>query len=639
MGRGSHDRAAHDGSTHRGQVRSTRDPGPAGGPIRVHAILVHCPSIATRRYRRARGPTTRRPGRDPGRPARARGLHRTTTRHNGRRRRPRAPRPPRRRRRPRRRCPRRWGRPTRPPRCCPQPPRRTRRSRRRARCSRRAPVVVVAPVEDVAAQLTGVVGGRRAGCARAAHDGGRGPRPGPRELDRLGAQAVLVVGAAASAAGRPRRGPGRARRGRGHAAGRDRRGVRRADRGRPGSGGRRRPRPGLPAAGRARGRRSGPGRPADPDADDLTDLDRVPDTTSDPPSHRARPRPSRARSRSPASASTRSPRWRPSAPPACRSLDIPGGDPRATTPGVQAIAAAAPDHRSRSGPRSARRTSSPAAWPLRAPARSSAGAGSWCSRRSRACRARSTSRSTARPARRRSGCWGSRTSRRRSPGADATAAPYRSLTVGRRRPGGRDHRDHRVRAARAPTATTRTSARSQTCARWSRPRAPRAWPSSSTCSRAAPTSSRRPSSTPTCSRCPYVGLALDPEWRLAPDQVHLRQIGSVGVDEVNGVVAWLADFTAQRAPPAEDARPAPVRRPDDRRPRPPGHVARRARDRHPRGRPGHASPARPAPGTRCAPTRRRCTGAGRTSTTRTSRCSTRRRRTQVQPVPDLVSYQ
>jgi hypothetical protein len=48
---------------------------------------------------------------------------------------------------------------------------------------------------------------------------------------------------------------------------------------------------------------------------------------------------------------------------------------------------------------------------------------------------------------------------------------------------------------------------------------------------------------------PYVGLALDPEWRLAPDQVHLRQIGSVGVDEVNGVAAWLADLTRQRGLP------------------------------------------------------------------------------------------
>lgn len=48
---------------------------------------------------------------------------------------------------------------------------------------------------------------------------------------------------------------------------------------------------------------------------------------------------------------------------------------------------------------------------------------------------------------------------------------------------------------------------------------------------------------------PHVSLALDPEWRLAPDQVHLRQIGSVGIDEVNAVVAWLADFTRERALP------------------------------------------------------------------------------------------
>ncbi|GCD20071.1 hypothetical protein CTKZ_16330 [Cellulomonas algicola] len=48
---------------------------------------------------------------------------------------------------------------------------------------------------------------------------------------------------------------------------------------------------------------------------------------------------------------------------------------------------------------------------------------------------------------------------------------------------------------------------------------------------------------------PYVGLALDPEWRLAPDQVHLRQIGSVGIDEVNAVSAWLAGLTRERALP------------------------------------------------------------------------------------------
>jgi hypothetical protein len=48
---------------------------------------------------------------------------------------------------------------------------------------------------------------------------------------------------------------------------------------------------------------------------------------------------------------------------------------------------------------------------------------------------------------------------------------------------------------------------------------------------------------------PYVGLALDPEWRLAPGQQPLQQIGSVGVDEINRVVAWLADFTRERALP------------------------------------------------------------------------------------------
>jgi len=42
---------------------------------------------------------------------------------------------------------------------------------------------------------------------------------------------------------------------------------------------------------------------------------------------------------------------------------------------------------------------------------------------------------------------------------------------------------------------------------------------------------------------PNVGVALDPEWRLAPDQEPLQQIGSVGIDEVNSVVDYVADFT------------------------------------------------------------------------------------------------
>lgn len=41
-------------------------------------------------------------------------------------------------------------------------------------------------------------------------------------------------------------------------------------------------------------------------------------------------------------------------------------------------------------------------------------------------------------------------------------------------------------------------------------------------------------------RRPWVGLALDPEWRLKPDQVHMRQIGSVAASEINEVSEWLA---------------------------------------------------------------------------------------------------
>jgi len=41
---------------------------------------------------------------------------------------------------------------------------------------------------------------------------------------------------------------------------------------------------------------------------------------------------------------------------------------------------------------------------------------------------------------------------------------------------------------------------------------------------------------------PNVGLALDPEWRLKPDQVHLRQIGTVTAAELNDTGAWLAQL-------------------------------------------------------------------------------------------------
>jgi hypothetical protein len=44
---------------------------------------------------------------------------------------------------------------------------------------------------------------------------------------------------------------------------------------------------------------------------------------------------------------------------------------------------------------------------------------------------------------------------------------------------------------------------------------------------------------------PNVGLALDPEWKLQPGQLPLRQIGSVAASEVNRVSNWLAGLTAR----------------------------------------------------------------------------------------------
>jgi hypothetical protein len=44
---------------------------------------------------------------------------------------------------------------------------------------------------------------------------------------------------------------------------------------------------------------------------------------------------------------------------------------------------------------------------------------------------------------------------------------------------------------------------------------------------------------------PHVGLALDPEWRLAPGQVHRVQIGSVNVDEINATGDWLAGLVRE----------------------------------------------------------------------------------------------
>jgi len=48
---------------------------------------------------------------------------------------------------------------------------------------------------------------------------------------------------------------------------------------------------------------------------------------------------------------------------------------------------------------------------------------------------------------------------------------------------------------------------------------------------------------------PGVGLALDPEWRLEPDQIPLQQIGGVDAEEINSVITWLAALTKENRLP------------------------------------------------------------------------------------------
>ncbi len=48
---------------------------------------------------------------------------------------------------------------------------------------------------------------------------------------------------------------------------------------------------------------------------------------------------------------------------------------------------------------------------------------------------------------------------------------------------------------------------------------------------------------------PGVGLALAPEWRLGPDQVPLKQIGSVSAAEVDATTDWLAGVVREKGLP------------------------------------------------------------------------------------------
>ena len=84
---------------------------------------------------------------------------------------------------------------------------------------------------------------------------------------------------------------------------------------------------------------------------------------------------------------------------------------------------------------------------------------------------------------------------------------------------------------------------------------------------------------------PHVGLALDPEWRLAPGERHMRDIGQVSADEVNRVASWLADLTRRHHLPQKLLLLHQFRLdmlPD----RANIHVEPEARPRRPDGRPG-----------------------------------------------------
>jgi len=50
-------------------------------------------------------------------------------------------------------------------------------------------------------------------------------------------------------------------------------------------------------------------------------------------------------------------------------------------------------------------------------------------------------------------------------------------------------------------------------------------------------------------RDPWVGLALDPEWRMGPRQVPAHTVGQVRASEVNRTSAWLSRLTAREALP------------------------------------------------------------------------------------------
>lgn len=229
-------------------------------------------------------------------------------------------------------------------------------------------------------------------------------------------------------------------------------------------------------------------------------------------------------------------------------LDTPGGDPRATTPGVQAIAAAAPDHTialgAAFGPpdQLARRVAAASTGVLLG------GGGQLVFPQVPGVPGKKYVALYGTPGSKALGVLGEQDVPATLARADATAAPYRTLTTD-------------VVVPAVEIIATIASAGPGDDGNYSQERPVeelRPLVEAAGAAGMAVVLDLQPGRTDFLTQAqqyadllalPYVGLALDPEWRLAPDQVHLRQIGSVGIDEVNGVSAWLADFTAQRALP------------------------------------------------------------------------------------------
>jgi hypothetical protein len=399
-----------------------------------------------------------------------------------------------------------------------------------------APVVVVAPAQDVAAQLTAASAAVALGAPVLLTDATADPAPVLTEVARLGAEVVLAVGAVALPTPVPVVGV---------AAGADVATLRAAT-GVPFG-----PLSAVPAGQEAAAVRAlAAPRPA------------VLVVEGAPPPAGVVPTPS---------ATSAVPAVRPTAAPAgtvaltgvgvdplaalatvraagIPVLDVPGGDPRATTPGVQAIAAADPDHALAFG---AAFGSADLLAARLATARTGAllgGGGQLVFPQVPGVPGKKYVALYGTPGSKALGVLGEQDVPATLVRADAMAAPYRSLTTD----------------AVVPTVeiiATIASAGPGPDGNYSdeRPVADlRPLVEAAGAAGMAVVLDLQPGRTDFLTQAqlyadllalPYVGLALDPEWRLAPDQEHLRQIGSVGIDEVNAVVAWLAEFTAQRALP------------------------------------------------------------------------------------------